>query len=266
MFTKNRVLVYLGAGQVEWGQDTMPTRSSQLGWPGAWTRQSHACSSWAASPQRVSLLWGPRTEGHPDVIMGAASPTSLPLASPPSSRLSQRMLQPGLLWPSTFLPWPLLTLLLSGSPGHPHSFPGRLSSLAGSTWWCPCDPHVCEQDSQAWLGTVQEEPGAQQLCASHHASGWGSCQDRAGPARCCPSEQTEQAGSRWFCSPDNTDACHYGTAVLWNIQNGQIHGSLETPSRWVVAHGWGLGREWEWWQIRTGFQRVMPKISKIGLF
>ena len=179
---------------------------------------------------------------------------------------SLRMLQPGLRRPSTFLLWPLLTLLLSGSPGHPHSFPGRLFLLAGSTWWCPCDPHVCEQDSRAWLGTIQEEPGAQQPCASHHAFGWGSRQDRAGPARCCPSEQTEQAGSRWFCSPDNTDACHYETAVLWNIQNGQIHGSLETPSRWVVAHGWGSGGEWEWWQIRTGFQRVMPKISKIGLF
>ena len=237
-----RVLVHPGAGQVEWGQDTTPTRSSQLEWPGAWTMQSHACPSWAASPQRVSLLWGLRMEGHPDVITGAASPNSVPSVSPPSSCLSQRMLQPGLCWPCTFLLWPLLTLLLSSSPGHPQSFPGRLFSLGGSTRWCPCDLHVCKQDSRAQLGTAQEEPGAQRPCASHHASGWGSHQDTAGPARPCPSEQTEQAGSRWFCSPDNANACHKvthcGTAVLGNIQSGQLYRSLETPSWWVVARVW----------------------------
>ena len=156
------------------------------------------------------------------------------LRFPPSSCLSRRMLPPGLRCPFTFPLWPLLTPAVQLSRA-PSELPGHVFSPAG-------DLHVCKQDSRAQLGTAQEEPGAQRPWASHHASGWGSRQDTAGPAGPCPSAQTEQAGSRWFRSPDNTNACHKvthcGTAVLWNTQSGQLYRSLETPSRWVVARVW----------------------------
>ena len=228
-----RVLVHPGAGQVEWGQDTTPTRSSQLEWPGAWTTQSHAFPSWAASPRRVSLLWSPRMEGHPDVITGAASPTSVPLVSPPLRaslrgcfRLASAALPPSL----SDLCW----LLLSSSPGHPQSFPGTcshrqatymsVSRTLGLSWALP-------RRNQELSGRGQATMPLGEGHAKTH-----------GPAGPCPSAQTEQAGSRWFRSPDNTNACHKvthcGTAVLWNTQSGQLYRSLETPSRWVVARVW----------------------------